>query len=336
MVENMSKEKKRITIYDIARLSGFSPKTVSRVINGGERVKPKTYQAIQKVIEELSYIPNVYAQNLTRKETTNILISVKKMDSFPLIWFQTLLDNVLQSCKKFGVNAIVEYFGEDNSINESIISSAGSLVDGVIIFYEEKNDIRIHYLKKNNIPFIVFGESKTPGVTYVSNDNFHATYNMMREISEKGCRNMWLLMGGHSQVNKDREEGVCRYIEDHQYNMDIEVVYGLKTIESVYTYAIKKLTRENTPDIIFISGDEKVQGLIRACYEKEISIPGELSIIGFDNIPISKYYTPALSTISPNYMNLAQEMIKGLLAIIRGENINSVVVSTELVRRQSF
>lgn len=332
----MSKEKKRFTIYDIARFSGFSPKTVSRVINGGERVKPETYQAIQKVIEELSYIPNVYAQNLTRKDTTNILISVKKMDSFPLIWFQTLLDNVLQSCKLFGVNAIVEYFGEDNSINESVISSTGSLVDGVIIFYEEKNDIRIQYLKKNNMPFIVFGESKTPGVTYVSNDNFNATYDMMREISEKGYRNLWLLMGGHSQVNKDREKGVRKYIEDYKYNIDLEVIYGLKTIESVYNYAINELTPKNIPDIIFVSGDEKVQGLIRACYEKEISIPEQLSIIGFDNIPISKYYTPALSTISPDYVTLAQEMIKGVLSKIKGENIDSVGVSTTLVRRQSF
>ena len=126
---------KKVTIYDIAHLSGFSPKTVSRVINGGEKVKEETYRAIQKVIDELSYVPNAYAKNLTKKETTNILISVKKIDSFPLIWFQTLLDRVLQTCKEFGVNAIVEYFGEEDTIRNSIISSTGSLIDGVIVFY---------------------------------------------------------------------------------------------------------------------------------------------------------------------------------------------------------
>ncbi|PLV81883.1 transcriptional regulator, partial [Streptococcus pneumoniae] len=62
---------KKVTIYDIARLSGFSPKTVSRVINGRVNVKEETYQAIQKVIEELSYIPNAYAKNLTKKEAIN-------------------------------------------------------------------------------------------------------------------------------------------------------------------------------------------------------------------------------------------------------------------------
>lgn len=330
------KNNKKITIYDIARISGVSPKTVSRVINGGERVKPETYQAVMKVIDELSYVPNAYAQNLTKKETINILISVKKMESFPLIWFQTLLDKVLQTCKEVGVNAIVEYFGEGDSIKDSIISSTGSLVDGVIVFYEGKDDSRIQYLKKNNRPFIVFGESHTDGVIYVSNNDFQAGYDLMEAVEEKGFKKMWLLMGGPSLVNKNRENGVRECVSDKSYDINLEVIYGLFTIESVYDYVRENLSTSNIPDIIFVSGDEKVQGVIRACYEKEISIPDQLTIVGFDNIPIAKYYTPALSTIAPNYTELAKEMIEGVLAIINGDQRESVEVSASLIRRQTF
>ena len=330
------KNNKKITIYDIARISGVSPKTVSRVINGGERVKPETYQAVMKVIDELSYVPNAYAQNLTKKETINILISVKKMESFPLIWFQTLLDKVLQTCKEVGVNAIVEYFGEGDSIKDSIISSTGSLVDGVIVFYEGKDDSRIQYLKKNNMPFIVFGESHTDGVIYVSNNDFKAGYDLMEAIEEKGFKKMWLLMGGPSLVNKNRENGVREFVKEKRYDIDLEVIYGLFTIESVYDYVKEHLSTSNIPDIIFVSGDEKVQGVIRGCYEKGILIPDQLSIVGFDNIPIAKYYTPALSTIAPNYTELAKEMIEGVLAIINGEQRESVEVSASLIRRQTF
>lgn len=332
----MEKNKKKITIYDIARISGVSPKTVSRVINGGERVKPETYQAVMKVIEELSYVPNAYAQNLTKKETINILISVKKMESFPLIWFQTLLDKVLQTCKEVGVNAIVEYFGEGDSIKDSIISSTGSLVDGVIVFYEGKDDSRIQYLKKNNMPFIVFGESHTDGVIYVSNNDFKAGYDLMEAVEEKGFKKMWLLMGGPSLVNKNRENGVREFVKEKRYDIDLEVIYGLFTIESVYDYVKEHLSTSNIPDIIFVSGDEKVQGVIRGCYEKGILIPDQLTIVGFDNIPIAKYYTPALSTIAPNYTELAKEMIEGVLAIINGEQRESVEVSASLIRRQTF
>ena len=327
----MEKNKKKITIYDIARISGVSPKTVSRVINGGERVKPETYQAVMKVIEELSYVPNAYAQNLTKKETINILISVKKMESFPLIWFQTLLDKVLQTCKEVGVNAIVEYFGEGDSIKDSIISSTGSLVDGVIVFYEGKDDSRIQYLKKNNMPFIVFGESHTDGV-----NDFKAGYDLMEAVEEKGFKKMWLLMGGPSLVNKNRENGVREFVKEKRYDIDLEVTYGLFTIESVYDYVKEHLSTSNIPDIIFVSGDEKVQGVIRGCYEKGILIPDQLTIVGFDNIPIAKYYTPALSTIAPNYTELAKEMIEGVLAIINGEQRESVEVSASLIRRQTF
>ena len=330
------KNNKKITIYDIARISGVSPKTVSRVINGGERVKPETYQAVMKVIDELSYVPNAYAQNLTKKETINILISVKKMESFPLIWFQTLLDKVLQTCKEVGVNAIVEYFGEGDSIKDSIISSTGSLVDGVIVFYEGKDDSRIQYLKKNNRPFIVFGESYTDGVIYVSNNDFKAGYDLMEAVGEKGFKKMWLLMGGPSLVNKNRENGVREFVKEKRYDIDLEVIYGLFTIESVYDYVKEHLSTSNIPDIIFVSGDEKVQGVIRGCYEKGILIPDQLTIVGFDNIPIAKYYTPALSTIAPNYTELAKEMIEGVLAIINGEQRESVEVSASLIRRQTF
>ena len=327
---------KKVTIYDIARLSGFSPKTVSRVINGGVNVKEETYQAIQKVIDDLSYIPNAYAKNLTKKEAINILISVKKIDSFPLIWFQTLLDKVLQTCKEYGVNAIVEYFSEEDTISNSIISSTGSLIDGVIVFYESKEDIRINYLQKNKMPFIVFGESRTPNVVYVSNNNFQATYDMMKLVSKENVKSMWLLMGGESLVNMDRERGVRTFLNDKNYSMDLKVVYGLTTIDSVYSYATTHLSNQNFPDMIFVSGDEKVQGLIRSCYEKGITIPDDISIIGFDNIPISQYYTPALSTISPNYIMLAKNLIEGVLSIINGENIESVEISSQIVRRQSF
>ena len=235
-----------------------------------------------------------------------------------------------------GVNAIVEYFGEGDSIKDSIISSTGSLVDGVIVFYEGKDDSRIQYLKKNNMPFIVFGESQTEGVIYVSNNDFQAMYDLMGAVADKGLRDMWLLMGGESLVNKDREKGARTFVKEKKYEIALEVVYGLATIESVYHYAMDNLTGTNIPDIIFVSGDEKVQGIIRACYEKGISIPDQLAIVGFDNIPIAQYYTPALSTISPDYSQLAKEMIDGVLAIINGDKRKSVEVSTTLVRRQSF
>lgn len=329
--------KKKLTIYDIAKLSGYSAKTVSRVINGGKDVKQETFTAISKIIEEYNYTPNIYAKNLTRKETMNILISIKKKESFPLIWFQTLLDSVLITCKEMGVNAIVEYFGDTDKISDSILSASGSLVDGVVIFYEEENDVRLNYLKTNGIPFIIFGRSIMSDIIYVSNDDYCSLYDLMRRLVQLNHQKIWMLMGGSTSVSLERVRGAKEYLLDHglEGHIQLDVFYDLLTIESVYKFSVENLTKENLPDAIFVSGDEKVQGLIRACYDKGISIPDEVAVVGFDNIPISKFYTPALSTIAPSYGELSTQLVERLIKIINGEETESVEIETKFIKRQS-
>lgn len=330
--------KKKLTIYDIAKMSGYSPKTVSRVINGGQGVKPTTFAAISKIIEESNYQPNVYAQNLIRKDTVNILISIKRKEAFPLIWFQTLLDNVLVTCKERGVNAIVEYFADEDKISDSILSAAGSLVDGVVVFYEGENDSRTRYLLQNKIPFIVFGHSENPAVTYVSNDDYHSLYHLMERLVDFNFRKIWMLMGAHTNVTTERVRGAKDYLDNYPLSneVDLNVYYKLWTIEAVYDFCMKNLDPDDTPDVIFVSGDEKVQGVIRACYDKGISIPDNISVVGFDNIPISQFYTPALSTIAPSYSELSIQLIERLLKIINDEPTQSFEVPTQFIERQSM
>ncbi|HEM3635044.1 TPA: LacI family DNA-binding transcriptional regulator [Streptococcus suis] len=331
----MKRKKNSYTIYDIAKISGFSPKTVSRVINSEESVKAETREKIEEVICRLSYSPNVYAKNLSKKTVTNILISIKKRDAFPLIWFQTLLDKLLVSCKEIGINAIVEYYNSDDDIVESIIHTSGSFIDGVIVFYEDENDLRLDYLKKNQVPCIVFGKGFQKDVLYVSNDDYGALYHLMDKLSLSKIKTMWLLMGGKNSVNMERVRGAEEWVEQHSSEVELETIYGLSTIESVYSYSYNHLTNDHHPDVIFVSGDEKVQGLIKACQEKNIDIPNDISIIGFDNIPISQYYTPSLTTIAPDYVKLSKQILTCLIKKINGLTVDSVEVSTSLIIRQS-
>ena len=331
----MKRKKNSYTIYDIAKISGFSPKTVSRVINSEESVKAETREKIEEVICRLSYSPNVYAKNLSKKTVTNILISIKKRDAFPLIWFQTLLDKLLISCKEIGINAIVEYYNSDDDIVESIIHTSGSFIDGVIVFYEDENDLRLDYLKKNQVPCIVFGKGFQKDVLYVSNDDYSALYHLMDKLSLSKIKTMWLLMGGKNSVNMERVRGAEEWVEQHSSEVELETIYGLSTIESVYSYSYNHLTNDHHPDVIFVSGDEKVQGLIKACQEKNIDIPNDISIIGFDNIPISQYYTPSLTTIAPDYVELSKQILTCLIKKINGLTVGSVEVSTSLIIRQS-
>ncbi len=105
----------------------------------------------------------------------------------------------------------------------------------------------------------------------------------------------------------------------------------------MFTYFSKKnFTKKTIPDAIFVSGDEKVIGLIRALNELQIEVPEEVSIVGFDNIPWAEYFSPALTTIAQDFSTLAKEIVSRLDYLIRGgTDLSSVEVPTTLIVRET-
>lgn len=336
-LNKMEDNKKKITIYDIARISGFSPKTVSRVVNREENVKKSTYEKIDGLLKKYNYVPNTYARTLTSKTNKNILISVKKSESFPLRWFHILLEKIIIDCRQYDLNVIVEYYETSEEFDKSILHSSSSFIDVAIIFYESKEDERVAFLKKMEIPFIVFGKSNTSGVSFVTNNDYEALYSLMKYLFSRDIKDTVLLIGEESLVNLERVRGAkyaykeCGLDESH-----IQIVYQMKTIDDVYQFSKTHFTKDNLPDAIFVSGDEKVIGLIRAFHEKNIRIPEDVSIVGFDNIPLSAYFVPSLTTIGQNYTALSTEIVERVQKLITGNNpITSVEIPTKLIIRET-
>lgn len=331
------KENKKLTIYDIAKLTGFSPKTVSRVVNGGESVKKSTYDIIQKALKDHNYVPNAYAKNLTNKTSNNVLLSVQERKNFPLNWFYMLLERVIVTCKDYNMNVIVEYYNEESAIETSMLYTASSFIDATVIFYEQEDDRRIQLLKRIGTPFLVFGKSATPDVVYVTNDDTTAMQEATDYLLEKGLKRIQLLMGGESLVNQERVNGAKISYDKSGVNPNgLQVKYGLARIEDLYRYGKEQLDDELLPDAIFVSGDEKIMGLLKALNEKGIKIPEDVSLIGFDDIPLGAYMTPALTTIAQDYESLAYQIARKLDEMIKGKyGVESVEVPTKLVIRDS-
>ncbi|MBO0991828.1 LacI family DNA-binding transcriptional regulator [Bacillus sp. SD088] len=330
-------KKKKVTIYDIARISGFSPKTVSRVVNGEKNVKKSTYEKINQILQEYNYVPNTYARGLINKTNRNILISVPKTEFYPLEWFHILLEKIILECRKHDMNTIVEYTEPNDSMENSVLYSSSSFIGAAVIFYESPMDQRIIYLQKLGIPFIVFGKSDTEGVTYVTNNDYDALKSLMYYLVSKGLEKVSLLIGDQSLVNMDRVQGVKDAYGELGLDASlIEVVYQMKTVEDVYLYTKAGFTKENIPDAIFVSGDEKVIGLIRALNELNIKIPADVSIVGFDNIPWAQYFDPSLTTIAQDFTTLSKEIVNRLESLINGmTDLTSIEVPTKLIIRET-
>lgn len=330
-------KKKNVTIYDIAKLTGYSPKTVSRVVNGGENVRKSTYDQIKKVLDDYNYVPNVYAKNLTHQTTKNILLSVRETRDFPLRWFYILLEKIIVECKKFNLNVIVEYYTEGDDIKKSILHTSSGFLSGAVLFYEFEGDQRIELLDRIKLPYLIFGKSQTKHINYVTNADYQAMVEVANYTLSHDLKNMLMLIGEKSLVNLDRVNGVRSVYEAKGLDVSlIEVQDGLKTVQSIYDYSLKFIRKDKLPDVIFVSGDEKVTGLIRALSEMTIKVPDDVSIIGFDDIPLSAYMSPPLTTVAQDYEKLGEEIVKRLKGLIDGEdNTQSIEVPTRLVIRES-
>lgn len=333
---NVKMCKKKATIYDIAKITGFSPKTVARVINNEGNVKEQTAESVRKVAKELNYVPNRFARNLKTKKDKTVLLSVKTTENFPTKWLQILIERIGYLCIEENITLITEYYYTAKDLKRSIINSAGSIIDGVVIFYEEENDMRIHMLKNQKIPFLIYGKTFTKGAVSIGNNDVDSLRNTFDLLCKEGIKEVLIMLSTSSLINLERLKGIRMAFQQNNIDSEgIKVVYGIKGAKEGYDHVMENIDENELPDVIFVSGDERVPGVYKALIEKNIRIPEDISIIGFDNIPISNYYIPSLTTIEPNYNELAVAIINCIKKIIDNENIQSIEIGTRLIIRDS-
>lgn len=224
-----------------------------------------------------------------------------------------LVEEIGIQCMKEGIAVITEYFYKTSKLNNSILNNSNSMLDGVVVFYEEDNDVRIAKLKQQEIPFVVFEKPNIPNIPYIGNDNRSIMFETYDHLCKNGLENTLLLLRKPTLVNKDRVIGVYNAFENNNIPLkNVSVQYDIRTADDTYNYLIKHLDGDYLPDLIFISGDERVLGAYKALQELNLSIPEDVSILGFDNIPMGKHFSPPLSTIKPDYEALSKEIVHAL------------------------
>lgn len=327
--------KKNITIKDIANFSGYSTQTVSRVINNDPKVKEETRKKVSEIIEKYGYRPNLYAKSLVAKKNKNILILLKRRSGHKAtIWTNTLVNEIILKNKRSDISILSEQYYTDDELEKSLINKSSMFIDGVILFYEEKNDKRIELLKKNNIAFIIFGKSYNEENIYVSNDDFNSSLKATEYLLEQGIRDLVFVSAGATPMNEQRVNGVIKAFEEK--NIDKE---SLKIVRDINTSLdIKNIVRnykDNLPECFFVSGDEKAIVLIRELFNYGIKVPQDVKVMGFDNLPLSEYMIPSLTTVSMNYKELATKLLDKLLNIMEGKEEESEEVESTLIIRES-
>ena len=329
-----------VTLKDIATRLGKSITTVSRALNGYEDVSLATRELVQQTAEEMGYHPNTFAQRLQKQHTDLLGVILPVLGSRSTDMFLSeFLSGVGTGAREFGYDLLValHYPGQEemNSYRNMVQSQ---LVDGFVLTRTRLKDPRIQYLKKEGIPFVTYGRtSGTINFPYIDIDGEDA----LRQITE------YLIMLGHRKIaciasskfynfTESRLTGYIKTME--KYNLPVPeeyITYGGLLQESGYHHGGQLLDLENRPTAIIAFNDMMAYGCLLAAQERELNVPEDLSVTGFDDLALSATSSPPLTTMVQPVFDIGEKLGAMLIDVIHKQNRfprNQVMKSTLVVR----
>ncbi|MEM6415272.1 MAG: LacI family DNA-binding transcriptional regulator [Pseudomonadota bacterium] len=295
----------KVTLADVAKEAGVSPMTASRVINGDQKVKSTTREKVQGVIERLKYAPNVAARNLAGANPLRICLLYGNPSS---AFLGELLMGALSAASELGVQLLVEKT-DDTVTPHEISLNMNTYWDGLIVPspISEMPGLR-KMIADRNFPtaFIASGAEPGRGHEIRINDDA-AAFDVTKMLLEKGHRDIAFIKGHPTQIaSEKRFLGYQRALNEFGLRTDPKnVEQGFFTYRSGLDAAEVFLNRDRRPTAIFASNDDMAAGAMAAAARHRLSVPKDLSIVGFDDSPIASTVWPNLTTVRQPIADMA-------------------------------
>ena len=324
---------------DVAILANVSLMTVSRVINNSPSVKASTRKKVLKAIDKLDYVPNATARALNTGKTRNIGVIFPHTEYiFSHPFFVELSIALEEQLGRRGYHLFLgmNRTGEDNKQSTNLLSE--KKVDGIILIAPVMEEPIIEKLKKAKLPFILLNGRGEDNEVFVDTDNIEGTRLLMNHLFKLGHRKIGFVTGNMSERNaNDRYYTYINELKNRGIPFDNKLIYrGDWTIESGYNAFNTIIERNSDPTAILFSNDQMAIGGIRAAFEKNIFIPEDISICGYDNTKYSRFSVPSLTTIHQPLTTLTEKATELIIKQIEGNvSEGNVIISPELKIRQS-
>lgn len=332
---------KKLTLKGLAELAGVSTSTVSRALQDNPLIKAETRQRLQALAKAHNFSLNRAASRLRTQKTNVVAVILNFSDdsqhSISDPFLLGVVGELNQALNQKGYELLLSnsLMATDDWANYFISSSRA---DGLIVVGQGKTPERIEMAVDAKAPLVVWGDP-TGETNYpvVGSDNELGGYLAAKHLIDGGCKKP-VFLGDleHGEVGK-RFEGYCRAMAEK----GIEVADELKLPTDITsTAAYDKVTEVILQKGLYFDGivaasDMMALGAIKALKERYINIPGDVAIIGFDDIAMAELFHPSLTTIRQNTKEAAQAMVELLLQRFNGEPGASRIIDIELIERKS-
>ncbi|GAA0181596.1 maltose operon transcriptional repressor MalR [Clostridium sediminicola] len=333
----------KITIKEVAKESGVSPSTVSRVISDSTRISEETKQRVRDAMKRLGYHPNAIARSLVNKSTKTIGVVMPQSTQIAILnpFYPQALSGISAAAHKEDYCIILSTGTTEAeqliSIKEIVMSGR---VDGVIVMYSSVENKILNLLREYNLPILLIGKPlNDDGILFVDNDNVSAAYKVTNELIDRDHKKIGYISGKFEfVVSLDRLDGYRNALTEHGIKFDRDYIVTVDFLKDEGYAAMKQLLKlKERPTAIVVTDDSIAFGVIEALKEEKIRIPEQMEIISFNNVPISRFSNPKLTSVDINAYQLGYKSGELLINNINNFELSekSFIVPTEIIYRES-
>lgn len=330
-------EKQNVTIYDVARESGVSMATVSRVLNGNSNVRQATKEKVLKVIDDLDYRPNAVARGLASKKTTTVGVIIPDVTDG---YFSSLASGIDDIATMYKYNIILANSDDNPDKEASVLNTLLSKqVDGIIFMGNEINDDLRADFKRSDCPIVLAGSVDiNNSVPSVNIDYADAVKNETERLIKNGNSRIAFASGSMKQdVNKKyRLKGYVAALENNGIKFNEKLVFETKgTYEDGYDLAEQIINDKITAAVA--TNDELAAGILNGMTDRGVSVPQDFELFTSNNTKLAKMMRPQLSSITQPLYDIGAVAMRLLTKIMNKEEIDNryVVLGYEIVERDS-
>lgn len=303
-------------MHAVAAYAGVSPMSVSNVING-RRVLPHTREAVLRAIGDLDYKPNAAARALASASPVRIGLLYNSPES---AFVSALLVGALDAATRFGAQLLIHRFDEKRPLADTLIDMVEGGANALILpapYCEAASGTGI--VERLNVPLIALcSGSELPDMSSVRVDDVAAARDMTNYLVRLGHRRIGFIRGAQNHIiSRTRLEGYRLALLEHDLDLDPDlVVDGDLTFDSGMGATERLLALRRPPTAIFASNDDMAAAVISVAHRRDIRVPDQLSVAGFDDSPISRKIWPSLTTIRQPIVDMTAIAVQSVIEIL--------------------
>ncbi len=336
--------KGKATSFDIAYQAGVSQSTVSRALRDSHLVNLKTRNRIKAIAKELNYKVDKNASNLRSQQSTTIALLLfedpTSDDSLINPFFLSMLGSITRACSLRGYDLLVSFqqLSEDWHADYADCHKA----DGIILLgYGDYQDYKekLASLEQQGTHFVRWGAVREERLGHsIGSDNFQGGYDVTQHLLNLGRKKIAFI--GDASIGApelfDRYKGSCKAIEEAGIKVNSHLqIDAITTEQDGHAGVIQLLESRQSFDAIFCASDLIAVGAMIALREKDVNVPVDVAVVGYDDIPLANFTRPALTTVKQDTKLAGEVLVENLLHLIHDEPILKTILPAKLIVRKS-